>query len=185
HIRGVALAALLDPLELRSRVLGVLYQVEVAAVRDAFELLPADRVAVLDVARPARVMRALLRGVLADTKVRALEAEPEVPVQALLDPVLVPALRIRRGHEELHLHLLELADAEEEVPGRDLVAERLAGLRDPEGRLAQRELGDILEVDEDALCGLGRRYAVDDASCIAPTRVSNIRLNCRASVRSH
>ena len=31
----------------------------------------------------------------------------------------------------------------------------------------------------------GRRYAVDDASSIAPTCVSNIRLNWRGSVRSH
>jgi hypothetical protein len=34
--------------------------------------------------------------------------------------------------EELHLHLLELAGAEDEVARRDLVAERLADLPDPE-----------------------------------------------------
>src|SRR5205085_4538146 len=54
------------------------------------------------------------------------------------------------------LHLLELAKPEEEVAGRDLVAERLAtDLRDAERRLAARELGDVLEVDEDPLRGLG------------------------------
>src|SRR4029453_10939257 len=73
----------------------------------------------------------------------------------LLDPVLVPARRLVRRHEVLHLHLLELAHAEEEVAGRDLVAERLAGLRDAERRLAASELRDVLEVDEDALRGLG------------------------------
>ena len=41
------------------------------------------------------------------------------------------------------------------MPGRDLVPERLAELRDPERRLAPRELGDVLEVDEDALGRLG------------------------------
>ena len=57
-------------------------------------------------------------------------------------------------HEELHLHLLELARAEDEVAGRDLVAERLADLGDPERRLLARELQDVLEVDEDPLRGL-------------------------------
>ena len=37
------------------------------------------------------------------------------------------------------------------LPGRDLVAERLAHLRDAERRLPARQLGDVLEVDEDAL----------------------------------
>ena len=37
------------------------------------------------------------------------------------------------------------------LPGRDLVAERLADLRDAERRLAARDLRDVLEVDEDAL----------------------------------
>ena len=41
------------------------------------------------------------------------------------------------------------------LPGRDLVAERLADLRDPERRLAPGELSDVLEVDEDPLRGLG------------------------------
>ena len=70
---------------------------------------------------------------------------------ARVDPVAVPLLGLVRRHEELHLHLLELAQAEEEVPGRDLVAERLADLRDAERRLAPRDLEHVLEVDEDAL----------------------------------
>ena len=72
----------------------------------------------------------------------------------LVDPVAVPLVRVGRRHEELHLHLLELERAEDEVPGGDLVAERLADLRDPERRLAPRELRDVLEVDEDPLGGL-------------------------------
>jgi hypothetical protein len=43
--------------------------------------------------------------------------------------------RPARLDEELHLHLLELAGAEDEVARRDLVAERLADLRDAERRL--------------------------------------------------
>ena len=56
-----------------------------------------------------------------------------------------------RRHEELHLHLLELARAEDEVARSDLVAEGLAHLRDPERRLLARELQHVLEVDEDPL----------------------------------
>src|SRR4029078_970344 len=44
---------------------------------------------------------------------------------------------------------------EDEVARRDLVAERLADLRDPERGLASGELRDVLEVDEDPLGGLG------------------------------
>ena len=72
-----------------------------------------------------------------------------------LDPVAVPLLRLAGRDEELHLHLLELERAEDEVAGRDLVPERLADLRDPERRLAARDLEHVLVVDEDALRGLG------------------------------
>ena len=47
------------------------------------------------------------------------------------------------------------------LPGRDLVPERLADLRDPERRLAPRDLGDVLEVDEDPLRRLGAEVDVD------------------------
>ena len=78
HVRDVALLVA-DPLERRARVLGVLAQVVVAAVRDALELLPADREEVLDVARRARVVRELVRVVRAHAQVRRADAEAEVP----------------------------------------------------------------------------------------------------------
>ena len=46
-----------DVLELLAGVLGVLGEVEVAAVRDPLELGPSDREQVLDVAGAARVVR--------------------------------------------------------------------------------------------------------------------------------
>ena len=79
----------------------------------------------------------------------------DVPALALFEPVLEPIGRVRGRHEELHLHLLELPRTEDEVAGRDLVAEGLADLRDPERRFLARELQDVLEVDEDALRRLG------------------------------
>src|SRR5215213_390681 len=78
----------------------------------------------------------------------------DVPALALGEPVLEPSRRVVRGDEELHLHLLKLTCPENEIAGRDLVAERLADLRDPERRLSAGELQDVLEVDEDALGGL-------------------------------
>ena len=81
--------------------------------------------------------------------------EVDVPARALVDPVLVPLLVLARLDEELHLHLLELAGAEDEVARRDLVAEALADLRDAEGRLHPRAGDHVGEVDEDALRGLG------------------------------
>src|ERR1700738_4635527 len=71
--------------------------------------------------------------------------------------MLEPPRRIRRRHEELHLHLLEFPHAEYEVPGGDLVAEALADLGDPERWLLARELEVVLEVEEDALRGLGAK----------------------------
>ena len=78
-----------------------------------------------------------------------------VPLHPPLPPALEPLRVGARLHEELHLHLLELAGAEDEVPGRDLVAERLADLGDAEGNLLPRALQDVEVVDVDALRGLG------------------------------
>src|ERR1700733_6038977 len=61
----------------------------------------------------------------------------------------------RRLDEELHLHLLEFAGAEDEVARRDLVAEALADLADAERRLAARRRPPVGEVDENALRGFG------------------------------
>src|SRR2546422_7930560 len=63
-----------------------------------------------------------------------LGPDPELhqPLHALVSPELEPLLVGARLHEELHLHLLELARAKGEVPRRDLVAERLPDLRDAE-----------------------------------------------------
>jgi hypothetical protein len=69
------------------------------------------------------------------TQVVGVDAEVDVPAGALVDPVLVPVLVGAGLDEELHLHLLELAGAEDEVARGDLVAEALADLGDAERRL--------------------------------------------------
>ena len=57
--------------------------------------------------------------------------------------------------EELQLHLLELAHAEDEVAGRDLVAEGFADLPYAEGHTLSGGALHVLEVDKDALRRLG------------------------------
>src|ERR1700733_4020882 len=83
------------------------------------------------------------------------QAKPHVPVVALLQPVLEPLLGLVWGDEELHLHLLELPGAKDEVARSDLVAEALADLGDPEWWLLARELKVVLEIQKDPLGRLG------------------------------
>src|SRR6185295_19578534 len=92
--------------------------------------------------------------VRANAQVALAHAVPRMPIEPLLHPVAVPLVRRVGRDEELHLHLLELERAEDEVSGRDLVAEGLADLSDAERRLAAGELRDVLEVDEDPLRSL-------------------------------
>src|SRR5271155_3185810 len=87
-------------------------------------------------------------------QVAGTDAQLHIPPLALLEPMLEPFLSVGGRHEELHLHLLELACPEDEVAGGYLVAERLPDLRDPERGLLAGELQHVLEVDEDALRGL-------------------------------
>lgn len=74
---------------------------------------------------------------------------------AELSPVGEP-LEVGAGlAEEFQLHLFELPDAEDEVAGRDFVAEGFAYLPDAEGHALSRGALHILEVDEDALRRFG------------------------------
>ena len=142
HVRHVALAALrVEVLERLARVLGVPAQVEVAAVGDPLELRPADREEVLDVAGLRGVVRELV-GVVRAQPQMALRAARARGTSRRRSAVQYSnhSRRLGRRHEELHLHLLELARAEDEVARRDLVAKRLADLGDAERRLLAREL---------------------------------------------
>ncbi|GAA2772815.1 hypothetical protein GCM10020219_048590 [Nonomuraea dietziae] len=155
----VALArVLLEEGQVNARRLAVRGQVEVGAVGDALELAPlraGEVEAVLHVDGALGVVRQLLLGVLVEPEVVLVDAQVGVPAEALVDPVLVPLLVGSGLDEELHLHLLELAGAEDEVARRDLVAEGLADLADAERDLLARRLLHVGVVDEDALRRLG------------------------------
>src|ERR1700722_19674917 len=100
-------------------------------------------------------MRELFWCVLVEPQILRIDAEVGVPGQPGVDTVLMPLRRGRRLDEELHLHLLELAGAKDEVARRDLVAEALADLTDAERRLAACGRHHVGEVDENALRGFG------------------------------
>ena len=98
HVRDVALFGLLvEVLELLAAELGVLGEVEVAAVGDPLELRPADREEVLDVAGARRVVGELVGVVRADPQVVGADAELGVPALALLDPARGTTARPRRA----------------------------------------------------------------------------------------
>ena len=64
-------------------------------------------------------------------------------------------LQLRTGlHEELHLHLLKLTHAENELAGHNLVAEGLTYLGDTEGNLHTTRFLDVQVVDENTLSRL-------------------------------
>ena len=134
----------------------MLLQVKVRPVGDALDLSEAGkREVVLDIHCPLGVVREFLLRVLANPEVLVSHSKGQPPVEAVLDPAVVPLLVGARHDEVLHLHLLELAVAEDEVPWRDLVAEGAADLGDAERQLPPGCRENVLEIHEHALRGLG------------------------------
>src|SRR5687767_13662127 len=135
-VRDVALVVrLIHVLELLAREGLVLREVEVAAVVHALDLRESQGAAEveMDVRRGTRVVRQLFLFLVVVAQAIRREAEPLVPVHPPGAPLLEPLHVAARLDEELHLHLLELARAKNEISRRNLVAKRLADLRDPEG----------------------------------------------------
>src|SRR5690625_7090493 len=83
------------------------------------------------------------------------DADVLMPLHALFPPRL-EVLHLRaRLHEVLHLHLLELTHAEDELPRHNLISECFPDLCDTERNLLARGVEHIVEVDKDALRRLG------------------------------
>ena len=120
---------------------------------DALHLLEAEGEVVFDVGGGVGVVRQLL--VVVEPVLIVAEAQCAVPCHAGLLPLVPPLHLLARTHEELHLHLLEFAHAEDELPRHDLVAESLADLRDAERKFHAARFLDVEEVDEDALRRFG------------------------------
>src|SRR5437763_349019 len=102
-------------------------------------------------------MRKFILRMRPQAQMTRIDAVFHVPLESRINPVFEPfKLFVRiRPHEELHLHLLELAGAKNEVTGSDFVAERFAGLRDPERQLDTLSIDHVREIAENPLRGLG------------------------------
>ena len=156
HRGGEALARLLiHHREVLPRVLRMLREVVAAPVVDAFDLLPSEGKEELDVEGAATVVGQLLRRVGPGAQVALSEAQLAVEGDPLPNPVIEPLGGGVGMAEELHLRLLELARAESEIAGVDLVAEGLTDLSDPEGDLLPGHLAHTAVVREDRAAGLG------------------------------
>ena len=114
------------------------------------DLLEAEREVVLDVRGGIGIVGQLL--VVVETVVVVAEAQGAVPGHAGLLPTVPPLHLGARAHEELHLHLLELAHAEDELAGYDFVTESLTNLGDTERNLHTTGLLYIQVIYEDTLC---------------------------------
>ena len=120
---------------------------------DALDLLETEREVVFDVGRGIGIVRQFV--VVVETVAVVAEAQCTVPGHTGLLPLLPPLHLLAGTYEELHLHLLEFAHAEDELPRHDLVAEGLADLRDAERKFHAARFLDVEEVDEDALRRFG------------------------------
>ena len=107
----------------------VIREIEVRAVVNALELLPAERKLILNVVGVLGVVRELVLVMLMPAQLVGPDTQPFHPLHSLGAPEFEPLVLGAGLHEKLHLHLFEFARAENEVAGRDLVAERFSDLR--------------------------------------------------------
>ena len=132
-------------------MLDVLREIVIGAVGDALQLAHAKRELVFEVVGFLGIKRPLAVGNVVDFDLRARDADVLVKFQALLEPVVGEPQAVFGTAEKLDLHLLEFARAEDVVARIDLVAKRLADLRDAERELLARGIEDIAEIHKDRL----------------------------------
>ena len=131
---------------------GVLREIVAAAGGDAPELLHAKRIFEHDVHRAAGVKREFLLRMRVAREVRVGQADALQPRFAPSDPLFVDLGPIGVFVDEIfHLHLFKFARAENEVARRDLVAERLADLRNTERQFHATGIDDVFEINKHAL----------------------------------
>ncbi len=188
----------------------MLRQVEIAPRRDPFQFLRAKGEFVQNVHRGFGVMRQLLLFLPVKVQRIAIQTDALVPFHSLVHPVFVPLLPapiwLRRGKvgvrrrgakrslrhfirldEEFQFHLFELAGAEGEIAGIDLVPKRLADLANAERDPLPRNLQHVLELRKDRLRGLGTEVgdillAFDRANVGFEHQVELARLRKQAAV---
>ena len=75
-------------------------------------------------------------------------------------PRLKSLFPFTRAYKILNFHLFKLAQAEDKVAGRDLVAESLPYLRKTERKFWVERVNNVLKVNEHAACGFWTTTAV-------------------------
>ena len=153
HIRDVVFAGFL--IEIGQILAGgvlVLGQVVIGAIRHTPQLTPAEREQELEVGGRFGIEAQLLGIVVTQTQILVFQTDAQQELVAEIAPVLEP-FQIGAGFAEKFQ--LELAHTEDEVAGRDLVAEGFANLTDAERQLAPGGALHIHKVGKDALRGFG------------------------------
>ena len=145
----------IDVGKILARSFDVLIEVVVGAISNAPKLAPAEREFVFEVGCCLGVEAKLFFFVVAEFEVFVSHAEVEQPLMAEVLPICKP-FEIGAGlAEKFKFHLFKFADAEDEVAGRDFVAEALADLTDAERHFFTGCALHVFEVDKDALRGFG------------------------------
>src|SRR5690606_37667113 len=88
---------------------------------------------------------------IVETVILLTQSERQMPLQPCIFPILVIFHLLARTHEELHLHLLELPHAENELTGDNLIAECFSGLSYTKRNLHPSALLHIEEIHENSL----------------------------------
>ncbi len=135
--------------------LDVAREIVIRTVRDAFQLADAEGEFVLQVVRLLGVKGALAIRDVDHVDLVARDADVFVEFQALLEPVIRQREAVLGAAEILDLHLLKLTRAEDVVARIDLIAKRLADLRDAKGQLLARGVEHVAELHEHRLRRLG------------------------------
>src|SRR4051812_28772457 len=97
---------------------------------NSFQLLEAKWKFKLDVAGSVGIMSQLQ--VIVEAMLAVRKAKGAMPFHAGIFPFVVPLHFCSRFYEELHLHLLKLAHAEDELARNDFVTKCFSGLRNAE-----------------------------------------------------
>ena len=139
----------------------MLREIEIATVRNAFELAETGRCegeAVFDVRRAVSglgVVRKLVGFVITHLQVRVGQAHRLPEFLALGEPEIAPHLGFVAMAEPFHFHLLKLARTENKVTRVDLVAEGFADLRNPERHTHTAGIENVFEIEENPLRRFG------------------------------
>src|SRR5215813_3331139 len=133
-------------------------QIKISPIGYAHQLVPLllqvfsfRKETILNIDGAFGVVGQLFAGLFVETQVVRRDPQRNEPLMTVVDPLLMSSFVLARAHEILHLHLLKLASAKDEISRRYFVAKRLANLRNTEWQLAAAGRQDIEKVNKNSL----------------------------------